>query len=146
MGFLSSTVSEIYKERWQSLNENLQSVMHLRWTHYYYVFITMSLLKIIGGSSEISSNSPWADTLFWLHLGIKTWYGFLETSGRLLSRKVRWVVRIGSFYPKLSYFTDQNGPKGGAHENEFWLFSNTKINVTNSYSGKSRWKKMASFV
>ena len=27
-------------------------------------------------------------------------------------------------------FTDQNGSKGGPHENEFWLFSNAKANVT----------------
>ena len=35
-------------------------------------------------------------------------------------------------FAKLRYFTDQNGPKGRPHENEFWLFSNTKMNVTNS--------------
>ena len=28
-------------------------------------------------------------------------------------------------------FTNQNGSKGGPHENEFWLFSNTKMNITN---------------
>ena len=31
----------------------------------------------------------------------------------------------------MRYFTDENGPKGRLHENEFWLFSNTKMNVTN---------------
>ena len=79
--------------------------------------------------------------IFWLPLGDKTYYGFLVSSGCLLSRKVWWVVRIGSFFSKLRYFTKQNGPKGGPRENEFWLFSNTKMNVTNSSSGKSRWKK-----
>ena len=33
--------------------------------------------------------------------------------------------------PKLRFFTDQNEPKGGPHENEFGLFSNTKMNVIN---------------
>ena len=27
------------------------------------------------------------------------------------------------------YFTDQNKPKGGPRENEFWLYSNTQVNV-----------------
>ena len=31
----------------------------------------------------------------------------------------------------MRYFTDQNKPKGGPLENEFWPFSNMKINVTN---------------
>ena len=48
----------------------------------------------------------------------------------LLSRAVWWVVQICSFGPKLKYFTDQNVPKEGWHKNEFWLFSNTKMNVT----------------
>ena len=29
------------------------------------------------------------------------------------------------------YFAQQNGSQRGPHETEFWLFSNTKINVTN---------------
>ena len=71
-----------------------------------------------------------------------SWYSFWLQSGDkrcLLSRKVWWVVRIGSFCPKLRYFTDQNGPKGGPHQNEFRLFSNTKMNVTNNWSGKITW-------
>ena len=39
------------------------------------------------------------------------------------------------------YFTDQNGPKGRSHENEFWVLSNSETNVTDNKSGKSRWKK-----
>ena len=76
-------------------------------------------------------DSPWADTFFWFHSGDKT-YGFLVTSGCLLSREVWRAVGIGNFCPKLRYFTDQNGPDGGPHQNEFWLFSNKKMNVTNS--------------
>ena len=30
---------------------------------------------------------------------------------------------------KLRYFADQNGQKEGPHENEFWQFSNTKMNI-----------------
>ena len=30
-----------------------------------------------------------------------------------------FVVWIGNFCPKLRYFTDQNGPKGGLHENGY---------------------------
>ena len=52
--------------------------------------------------------------------------GFLVIPGCLFSRKVCWGVRIGNFCPKFRYFTDQNGPKGGPHQNEYWLFSNKK--------------------
>ena len=38
--------------------------------------------------------------------------GFLVTSGCLCSRKAWCVVGVGSFRPKLRYFTYQNGPKG----------------------------------
>ena len=31
---------------------------------------------------------------------------------------------------KLRYFIDQNLSKGEPHENEFWVFSNSEINVT----------------
>ena len=34
--------------------------------------------------------------------------------------------------PKFRYFADQNWPKRWSHENEFWQFSNTKMNITNS--------------
>ena len=70
---------------------------------------------------------------------------WIFNSGCLLSRKVWWVVWIGSFCPKLRYFTDQNGPNGGPHQNEFWPFLSIKMNVTNSQSVQSRWK-MGSFV
>ena len=43
--------------------------------------------------------------------------------------------------PKLGYFGNQNGRKRGSHENELWLFSNTKMNITNSQSSTSRCKK-----
>ena len=54
-----------------------------------------------------------------------------------------WVARIGSLCPKFRYFTDQNRPKGEPHESEFWPITNIKMNVTNSYSRRSRWKNGA---
>ena len=40
----------------------------------------------------------------------------------------------------MRYFTDQNRPKVESHENEFWVFSNSKMDDTNSLSGKGKWK------
>ena len=36
-----------------------------------------------------------------------------------------------AFGQKLRYFADLNGPKEGPHENEFWLFSYSEMNITN---------------
>ena len=68
----------------------------------------------------------------WLWLLDKTKYRILVTSGFLLSRKVEWVVWIGSFWPKLEYFTDHNRPKEGPRKNDFLVFSNSEMNITNS--------------
>ena len=64
----------------------------------------------------------------------------MVASGSLLCRKVWQAVGIGSFFPKLRYFTDQSGPKGIIWK---WVLTilNTKINATDSYGGKRRWKK-----
>ena len=41
---------------------------------------------------------------------------------------------------------DQNGSKRGPHENESWLFSNTKINVTNRVEKvDEKWDDLSSF-
>ena len=45
-----------------------------------------------------------------------------------------------AFGKKLRYFTDQNGPKGGPHENKFRVFSNSEMNIT-MLIGKRRCKK-----
>ena len=37
-----------------------------------------------------------------------------------------------AFGHKLRYIPDQNGPRWGPHENEFRIFSNSEMNVTNS--------------
>ena len=57
-----------------------------------------------------------------------------------------------AFGPKLRYFTDQNGPKEGLHENEFWVFSNSewilKMNKNMNITSRSEKVdgKMGSFV
>ena len=49
---------------------------------------------------------------------------------------VSWIkqdkIMISKFsLPKFRYFSDQNGLKGGPHENEFWQFSNAKMSFWN---------------
>ena len=53
-----------------------------------------------------------------------------------------WAVGIGSFCPKLRYFTDQNGPIGAPHGIEFWLFLNEKMseNKQNYKPLERKWK------
>ena len=41
-------------------------------------------------------------------------------------------------------FANQNGSKGGPHEDEFWVFTNTKMNITNRVEKVV--EKMRSFV
>ena len=67
--------------------------------------------KTTDSQTELETNST-SQTPLDNHL---SGYSFLI----LVSRKACWTFRIGSFYPKLRYLTDQNGPKGGPHENEF---------------------------
>ena len=56
------------------------------------------------------------------------------------------AVQISDICPKLRYFTDQNRPKGRANENEFGLFSNTKMNVKNSKKAdEKKWGHLSSF-
>ena len=44
--------------------------------------------------SRTTNISPWAHNFFWLPSGDKISYGFLLTSGCLVSRKVWWAVRM----------------------------------------------------
>ena len=68
----------------------------------------------------------------------KTWFF------TFLSVYVCWIeqdkIQISQLSPpKFRYFVDQNRrTKVGSHENEFWQFSNTKMDITTS--SKSRWK------
>ena len=89
---------------------------------FYYKFWKLIYRKLSTIVWSFCSIIPLADTFFWLHSGDKTKHGFLVTSACLLSRKVWWVLQIGSFCPKLRCFTDQNGSKGGPHQDEFRLF------------------------
>ena len=82
-------------------------------------------------------SSIWAVTFF----SCSGWRNIIWIFSNLRVSPFKKSIRIGRFCPKLRYFTDQNGPKGGPHKNKFWLFSNTKMNVTSSYSRRSRWKK-----
>ena len=75
--------------------------------------------------------------------GAKKQYGFLVSSGSLLSRKVWWGFQFVSFCIKFRYFEHQNGQNGGPCENKVWLYSNSKMNVTSSSNKKVRWKKWA---
>ena len=65
------------------------------WYHLYYV-------KNVGKTHDGYSMSWY---LFWLPSGDKTQYKFLVTPECLLSRKTWWTVGVGSFCPKLRYFT-----------------------------------------
>ena len=49
-----------------------------------------------------------------------------------------------AFGQRFGYFTDQNGTNGGPHENEFWLFPKSEMNITN-WAEKVD-EKMGSFV
>ena len=56
----------------------------------------------------------------WLLRVDETWYRCLVTSGCVLSRKVGKYAELSesvAFRQKLKYFTDQNVPKRGPHEN-----------------------------
>ena len=46
-----------------------------------------------------------------------------------------------NFRPKSRYFADQAGKHSESHENKLWAFSIRKINITNIYKSKKRWKK-----
>ena len=66
----------------------------------------------------------------------KTLYRFLVTSGCLLSRKVWWAVRIGSFWPEIEVFYRPEWTKGRPLKNEFCVFSNSEMNVTEKVDQK----------
>ena len=52
---------------------------------------------------------------------------------------------LNVYFPqKFRYFTDQNGPKRGPNDNEFWHFSNT--NISRTVRAQKVYEKMGSFV
>ena len=61
----------------------------------------------------------------------KTWFfTFLNLYVSWIERYKILILQLSP--PKFRYFAYQNGPKEGPHNNEFWQFSNTKMNITNS--------------
>ena len=66
----------------------------------------------------------------WLQRVDKTWYRFLVTSGVYFLEKCAELSESAAFGQNLRYFTDQNGSKGGPYKNEFWVFSNSEMNIT----------------
>ena len=83
---------------------------------------------------------------FWVFSGDKTLRGFLATSGCLLSMKVWWLSKLVAFAKNYGLLqTRMNHMKMvPPHKNKFWLFSNTKTNVTKTVGKED--KKMRSFV
>ena len=55
----------------------------------------------------------------WLQGVEKAQHRFLVTSGCLVSKKNAELSESEAFGQKLRYFTDQFGPKGEPHKNEF---------------------------
>ena len=109
---LDTNIRCSYETKLRQILKKLSHISH-RQKFFSWKFIPLKIPLFKG-------YNPWADTFFWHPLGDWKQCGFLVTSGCLLSRKVWWVVWIGSFLPKLRYFTDQNGRKGKwPHENEF---------------------------
>ena len=76
----------------------------------------------------------------------KPWYRFLVTSECLLSRKVWWVVWIGSFWPNIEVFYRPEGAKEGTT----WKWILSIFQFRNEYykqlDQKKQMKKMGSFV
>ena len=61
---------------------------------------------------------------------IKTWFfTFLNVYVSRIERDKILISQLSP--PKFRYFAEQNGPKGGRYENEFWQFWNTKMNIIN---------------
>ena len=66
------------------------------------------------------------------------------TLGCLLSREVWWAVVVGSFWPNIQVFYRPEWTKGVPMKMNFEYLKFR--NECYSYSGKSRWKKVGSFV
>ena len=94
------------------------------------MFISSIMRKIF---LVIKTNIPlrqWEQTNLVLNLMETVKPGFL-LSLLCVSCIKRNKILISQISPlKFRYFTDQNKPKEGSHENEFWKFSNTKMNNT----------------
>ena len=79
-----------------------------------------------------------------LHRKSKTWF-FTFVNVYVCWIKLDKILMSQISPPKSRYFADQSErTKVGPHENEFWQFSNTKMNITNRAQKVD--EKMASFV
>ena len=77
----------------------------------------------------------------WLQRMKKTLYKFLVTSAHHNFKKTMMSCPNRLLLAKNWYILQTRmDHRAGPHENEFGFFSNSEMNVTNSYSGKSRWK------
>ena len=101
------------------------------WHHKWDDFMS-DFKKILQSWGLFALNSPWDQTSLVLNSIEKVKPGFFTFLNIYISSIERDKILISQFLPpKFRYFADQNGPKGGPHENEFWHFSNTKLNITN---------------
>ena len=57
---------------------------------------------------------------------------FYQSQGVYLLQKYNGLFESLASGQELIYFTDQNGPKMGPHQNKFGVFSDSEMNVTNS--------------
>ena len=67
------------------------------------------------------------ESVMWTKHKTDSW----QPQGVYFLEKYDELSELVAFCEKMKYFTDQNGPKGGPIENEFWVFSNSEMNVTN---------------
>ena len=82
----------------------------------------------------------WVQTNLVLQLIEKVKPGFWLSLMCMFLNRTRQNSDLTAFTSKIQVFCRPEWTKGGPHENEFWQFSNTKMNITNSQSLK-RWKK-----
>ena len=82
-------------------------------------------------SDKFGSQLNWKSKT-WLFAFLNAYFSWIEW-GKIL------ISQLSSL--KFRYFADQNGPMWGPHQNKFWHFSNTKMNITSSESSKSRLNK-----
>ena len=89
---------------------------------YKYIVVIGLQAAVYMRSDKFGSQLNWKS---------KTWsFTFLHVYVSWTERDKILISQLSP--PKFKYFTDQNVPKGGdPHENEFWYFSNMKMNITN---------------
>ena len=92
---------------------------------------------------RVFHNSPWADAFFGSPLGTKHNMNFWQPQSVYFLENYIGLSELVAFAQNWDIFSDQNGPKVGPHESEFWLFSTTKIQTVRAEKVDG---KMGSFV